>query len=134
MCETKNAKQLRTRKKGDIATIGLAVGDSIDALVAIQKQLAAIQTQLREMPTRSEVREMINNSLQIHVESCDAARDDGKKTESNKFEFGLGKILGLKAEGRIGTFFGVLLWIVAGIIAGLSIPHVKAWLSAWAAR
>ena len=85
MCETKNRDALRNGHKGDLGTIGLATADIIDALIGVQAQL-------KDIPTRSEVREMIHDSLRIHVETCDAARDDGRKQpESNKFKLALSK-------------------------------------------
>lgn len=126
MCQTTNRDLLRNGHAADSETQGHALADIIDGLGSIEKRLG-------EIPTRSEVREMIHDSLRIHVESCDAARDDGQ-ADPNKLEFGLGKILGLKAEGRVGSFLVVLLW-VAGIVAViLSIPHVAEWLGFWGAK
>lgn len=126
MCETKNRDALRNGHKGDLGTIGLATADIIDALIGVQAQL-------KDIPTRSEVREMIHDSLRIHVETCDAARDDGKTPEQNKFKVGLAKF-GLEAEGRAGVVLGALIglalaWLVFGVA-----PYILSWLQAFFAK
>lgn len=123
MCETKNRDALRNGHGGDLKTIGLATADAIDALIGIQAQL-------KEIPTRSEVREMIHDSLRIHVETCDAARDDGRAPETNKFKLGLAKF-GLEAEGKSGVMLGALIglalaWLVWGVA-----PFILDWLKAF---
>lgn len=122
MCETKNRDALRNGNKGDLGTIGLATADVIDALIGVQAQL-------KEIPTRNEVRDMIHSSLQIHVESCDAARD-GKPAEANKFKFGGGKF-GIEAEGRMGVLFGAVLGAVAAVLLIKVAPYVGSWLMAF---
>lgn len=121
MCETKNRDALRNGHGGDLKTIGLATADVIDALIGVQAQL-------KEIPTRSEVREMIHDSLRIHVESCDAARDDGGGAVLS-----LGKG-GLSAQGRAGV--KAALWIVGLIIGvilalGFAGPRLAELVEAW---
>ena len=127
MCETKNRDALRNGHKGDLGTIGLATADIIDALIGVQAQL-------KDIPTRSEVREMIHDSLRIHVETCDAARDDGKKQpESNKFKLALAKF-GLEAEGKAGVFLGTVIGLaLAGLVWGVA-PFILSWLQAFFAK
>jgi len=121
MCETKNRDALRNGHGGDLTTIGLATADVIDALIGVQAQL-------KEIPTRNEVREMIHSSLQIHVETCDAARDDGGGAVLS-----LGKG-GLSAKGRAGV--KAALWVV-GLLAALIMalgwvaPRLAELVAAW---
>lgn len=126
MCETKNRDALRNGHGGDLKTIGLATADAIDALIGIQAQL-------KEIPTRSEVREMIHDSLRIHVETCDAARDDGRAPEPNKFKLGLAKF-GLEAEGKAGVMLGAVIGIALALLVRSVAPNIASWLVAYFGR
>jgi len=125
MCETRNRDALRNGHKGDLGTIGLATADIIDALIGVQSQL-------KDIPTRSEVREMVQASLNIHVESCEhAAKSLGAAAhaESNKFKVGLAKF-GLEAEGRAGVLFGALIGIGLAWLVYSVAPHIIGWIAA----
>jgi len=122
MCEMKNREALRNGHAADPTTQGHALADILDAVSDIQRALGQI-------PTRSEVREMIHDSLRIHVESCDAARDDGS-THHNKFKVALAKF-GLEAEGLGGVFFGTVLGLgLAWLIKNVA-PYIGSWLASF---
>lgn len=121
MCETKNAKKLRSTEEVDLKTLALTTADAIDALVAIQKQL-------QNIPVRSEIREMIQEGLSIHAATCDHARNGDKKAEEpNEFHVG-GKIIKLEAKGKAGVFVGAVLGIAITVLLIASIPHLGDWL------
>ena len=118
---------MRNGHKGDLGTIGLATADIIDALIGVQSQL-------KDIPTRSEVREMVQGSLNIHVESCEHARKSvdaaaNPPPESNKFKVGLAKF-GLEAEGRAGVLFGALIGIGLAWLVYSVAPHIIGWIAA----
>ena len=121
MCEMKNRDALRNGHAADLATQGHALADLLDAM-------KDVQTKLDHIPTRNEVREMIHSSLQIHVETCDAARDDGGGAVLS-----LGKG-GLSAKGRAGV--KAALWVV-GLLAALIMalgwvaPRLAELVAAW---
>ena len=129
MCESKNKEALRNGHAGDPVTQGHALADLLDAVGGIEDKLRNVQKTLGEIPTRSEVRDMIHSSLQIHVETCDAARD-GKPVQPDKFKFGIGKFFGIEAQGNRGVLFGALLGIGAAILVFKVAPYLKEWLAA----
>lgn len=124
MCRTDNREALRNGHAADLATQGHALADVLDSL-------AGIETQLRAIPTRDEVRDMITTSLRVHIETCDHARDDHSKPEPTKFHLGKG---GLEMEGRAAMLAGVALGGVTVLFLLKAIPYVKEWLVAWFSR
>lgn len=125
MCNMTNRDKLRNGDAGNPVVQGQATADIIDGIAKIEKRLG-------EIPVRSEVREMIQEGLSIHIQSCDAARD-GKPAESNKFKLGAGK-LGVEAEGRAGVIITAVIWVTVGVVLYAAIPRVVEWIAAWASR
>jgi hypothetical protein len=143
MCDQETIDKLGNGHMGDPKTHGEALRALMIAVKGMQGQVADIKKLLKEIPTRSEVREINHSGIQTHLESCSAARKSTitvqtaetpqrkQAAESNEFDFFLGKWLGLKAKGRAGVWVAWLLWAVTAIIAGVSAPYIKGWINAW---
>lgn len=121
MCDQKVMKALGNGQADDLKMQGLGIKNCMEMLDGIRKQL-------QEIPTRSEVREMIHESLNIHAETCRSARDDGGGAVLS-----LGKG-GLSAQGRAGV--KAALWIVGLIIGvilalGFAGPRLAELVAAW---
>ena len=126
MCDKDIKQALENSHASDLETQGKGIAECMGAL---DKVLA----HLEQIPTRHEVREMIGEAMKIHVNTCDAARDDGRAPETNKFKLGLAKF-GLEAEGKSGVMLGALIglalaWLVWGVA-----PRITEWLGAFFGR
>lgn len=123
MCDENVMEALGNGQADNLKMQGLGIKNCMEMLDSIKRQL-------QEIPTRSEVREMIHDSLRIHVETCDAARDDTPAPpptppESNKFSLGKG---GITAEGRAGVILGATVGIVACWLIFKVAPYIGAWM------
>lgn len=143
MCDQKTIDALDNGHIEDPKTHGAALRSLMIAVRGIQAQVADIKKLLKEIPTRSEVREITHSGIQTHVESCAGGRKSTitvqtaapqqhkQPEESNELDFFLGKWLGLKAKGRAGVWMAWLLWVATAIIAGFSAPYIKGWIESW---
>ena len=110
--------QLRNGHAADKQVQGHALAAIIDSLEDLHKALA-------DLPSRSEVREMINNSLDIHLDSCSARMPKADDPTS----FKIGKI-GLEVRGKAGVYAGVLFGgLVVGGLMWVA-PYIATWLRA----
>lgn len=129
MCQTKNRDLLRNGHAADLATQGHGIADIIDGI-------GKIENRLTEIPTRFEVREMVQEGLAIHIASCDAARDDArdekqeKQKEHNRLKV-LGGKFGLEAEGKPGILVGLFVGLGVGVGGLLLLLMAKAHVWAW---
>lgn len=124
MCETANSKALRNGKAADPETQGHALADIIDSL-------SSMETRLKELPTRHEVLDIVEQSLNVHISTCASARSDKKQTMLSKFHLGKG---GLDAEGSGGIVLGAFLGIVLSFIVYVVAPYLKQWLELYFAK
>lgn len=126
MCKTENREALRNGHAADLATQGHAIADILDAL-------SGLETQLREIPTREEVRNMIDHSLHNHLETCAVARTAAPQKPAEKNVFKLSK-MGIEAEGRSGVIFGALCGIIVVLVLLKVAPFVGSWIQNWGAK
>ncbi len=145
MCDQKTIDDLDNGHIEDPKTHGAALRSLMIAVRGILAQVADIKKLLKEIPTRSEVREITHSGIQTHVESCAGGRkstttvqvttpDHKQPAENNEFSFSVGKWLGLKAKGRAGVWVAWLLWVASAILAGISAPYIKGWIESCAAH
>ena len=144
MCDQTTIDKLGNGLADDPKTHGEALRALMIAVRGMQVQMSDIKKLLKEIPTRSEVREINHSGIQTHLESCSAARKSATTTvqvapqqaqpqppENNEFSFSIGKWLGLKAKGRAGVWVAWLLWMATAILAGFSAPYIKGWIVSW---
>lgn len=124
MCKMDNCKALRNGHAADLATQGHALADALDSL-------AAIESQLKELPTRNEVLKIVEESLSIHTMTCSHARGARQKHGSSKLKLGKGWF---EAEGPGGMALGAFLGGGLVALVYLVAPHLKQWLEVWFSR
>lgn len=132
MCDATIIHDLQNGKGEDMRTQSRAIAQLMEASNDTKTALKEVRDKLVQIPTRTEVREIVQENLSIHIQSCDAARD-GKPAESNKFKLGAGK-LGVEAEGRAGVFITAVFWLTVGAVLFVAIPRIAEWIGAWAAK
>ncbi len=123
MCQLKNCEALRNGHAADLATQGHAIADLLESM-------ANVESRVRELPTRKEVLDIVEESLSVHTQTCAAGRKwSGKQKPGAPSKFKLGKWL--EAEGSGALMFGTILGaMIMAVIFKIS-PYVTEWLGAW---
>lgn len=136
MCDMTNRDKLRNGDAGNPVVQGHATADILDGMVGMEKQLKAILQRLADIPTRSEVREMQREGMQIHVESCEHARRSmgAGAAEANKVKLAVGKFLGFEATGKLGMILSALFWAIVGGVTVWAIANAGELGSLWGGK
>lgn len=121
MCQTTNRDLLRNGHAADLATQGHGIADIIDGMKELEKRVD-------EIPTRSEVQQMIDSGLGIHIKTCAEARPKPAQPEPVEFHLGKG---GLEMKGRAAMLAGSVLGGAVVFFLVKAIPYIKEWVALW---
>ena len=133
MCDKTNAIALRNGHAGDPVTQGHAIADIVDLVDDLNKAVAGISAQLKDIPTRKEMLSIVEESLSIHIQTCAHARKTNEKppkqkpSKPSRFKLWKG---GLEAEGAGGVILGLGLGIILTVFTIFAGPYIASWIEA----
>jgi hypothetical protein len=133
MCDMNLCRDLENGGGNSMEKQSLALSKIMQTQEAQGKTMEHIVKRLGAIPVRSEVREIVKESISVHSDSCANARKTStpqaqaqtpaKPPEENKVELTVGKVLGFRAQGKLGMVLSALFWIAVGVVGCVAIAH-----------
>lgn len=136
MCDMNLCRDLENGGGNSMEKQSLALSKIMQTQEAQGKTMDRLVKQIADIPTRSEVREMQREGMQIHVESCEHARRSigTGAAEANKVKLAVGKFLGFEATGKLGMFLSALFWAIVGGVTVWAIANAGELGSLWGGK
>mgnify|MGYP007070229442 CR=1 FL=1 len=136
MCDMNLCRDLENGGGNSMEKQSLALSKIMQTQESQGKTMDRLVKQIADIPTRSEVREMQREGMQIHVESCEHARRSigAGAAEANKVKLAVGKFLGFEATGKLGMFLSALFWAIVGGVTVWAIANAGELGSLWGGK
>ena len=128
MCDMNLCNELENGGGNSMQKQSLALSKIMQAQDAQGKTMQAMAKRLEDIPDRTEVQQMVDSGLGIHIKTCADARPKPAQPEPVEFHLGKG---GLEMKGRAAMLAGSILGGAVVFFLVKAIPYIKEWVALW---